>query len=83
MTEDLTDWETSDRYLHKPDQRGFCVTCSTRMPCDWSMALDDMKRAATRIEELEAAIAHSYYRQDTDCEGALNDLWVLVETLDD
>ena len=52
----LASWEESDRHLHQPDGRGFCKTCSTRMPCDWSDALDDMKRAAERIDIQQAEI---------------------------
>lgn len=55
MVETLTDWET-DRALHLTDRRGFCTSCSTRMPCSWTEALDDIAAAAALIDALNQAL---------------------------
>ena len=54
LTARLRDWPTSDGIYHIADERGFCQTCSLRMPCDWAQILDDVNEAADRIDELEA-----------------------------
>ncbi len=52
LLERLKDWAASDGSCHEADERGFCQACSTRMPCDWALALADITEAADEIERL-------------------------------
>ena len=51
IVDDLRDW-ASFANAHRADDRGFCGSCSLRMPCDTSMMVSDLQRAAAKIVRL-------------------------------
>lgn len=65
LVDELRGWENN---LHVPGtQPTHCKTCHTRMPCEWAMAVDEMKQAADRIEELEAALRKAKHHDLCRC----------------
>ena len=52
---DLRDWAPAGDG-HHADERGFCELCSLRMPCDLSVMVADLQKAAAEIVRLRAEV---------------------------